>query len=68
MVEHVNICENSQGIWETSIILKKIEKKHKTLEERAKEFGGKLGPYEEFNWGAQIEKRDRREQTWQKKQ
>lgn len=25
--------------------------KHKTLEERAKEFHGKIGPYEEFEWG-----------------
>ncbi len=25
--------------------------KHKTLEERAEEFDGKLGPYEEFDWG-----------------
>ncbi len=25
-------------------------KRHRTLEERAKSFGGKLGPYEEFEW------------------
>ncbi len=25
--------------------------KHKTLEERAAEFVGKLGPYEEIDWG-----------------
>ena len=25
-------------------------KQHRTLEERAKSFGGKLGPYEEFEW------------------
>lgn len=25
--------------------------KHKTLEERTEEFGGKIGPYEEFVWG-----------------
>ena len=25
---------------------------HRTLEERAAEYGGKLGPYEEFNWGS----------------
>ena len=24
--------------------------KHKTLEERAEEFNGKLGPYKEFKW------------------
>ena len=30
-----------------------IEKKtgHKTLEERASEYGGKLGPYTEYDWG-----------------
>ncbi len=33
-----------------SIILSKTFK-HKTLEERAAEFEGKLGPYEEFSWG-----------------
>ena len=34
-----------------NIVLKKAEHHHRTLEERAKEFGGKLGPYEEFDWG-----------------
>lgn len=29
----------------------KKEFKHKTLEERTAEFGGKLGPYEEMAWG-----------------
>lgn len=33
------------------IVLKKTKKEHRTLEERAKEFGGRLGPYEEFDWG-----------------
>ena len=32
------------------IVLKKVNK-HRTLEERAKEYGGKLGPYEEISWG-----------------
>ena len=36
---------------EGGIVLKKIKKEHRTLEERAKEFGGRLGPYEEFDWG-----------------
>ena len=31
-----------------NIVLKKIENRHRTLEERAKEYGGKLGPYEEY--------------------
>lgn len=33
-----------------SIILSKTFK-HKTLEERAADFEGKVGPYEEFSWG-----------------
>lgn len=28
--------------------------KHKTLEERAAEYGGKIGPYEEFEWGEPL--------------
>ena len=32
------------------IILEKTFR-HQTLEERAEAFGGKLGPYEEFEWG-----------------
>lgn len=34
-----------------NIVLKKAKKEHRTLEERAQEYGGKLGPYEEFDWG-----------------
>lgn len=37
-----------------NIVLKKTKKQHLTLEERAKEFGGKLGPYEEFDWGEPV--------------
>ena len=32
-----------------NIVLKKAKKEHRTLEERAQEYGGKLGPYEEFD-------------------
>ncbi len=28
--------------------------KHKTLEQRAEEFDGKLGPYEEFEWDKPV--------------
>lgn len=33
-----------------------IEKsqRHKTLEERAEAFNGKIGPYEEFDWGDPV--------------
>ena len=37
-----------------NIVLKTIENRHKTLEERAKEYGGKLGPYEEYDWGEPV--------------
>ena len=33
-----------------SIVISK-KYKHKTLEERAQKYGGKLGPYEEIHWG-----------------
>ena len=36
---------------EGNIVLKKATRQHRTLEERAKDYGGKLGPYEEFDWG-----------------
>lgn len=36
-----------------SIILTKTFK-HKTLEERAAEFDGKIEPYEEFPWGEAV--------------
>lgn len=39
---------------EGNIVLKKVKKNHRTLEERAKEYGGKLGPYEEFDWGEPV--------------
>lgn len=28
--------------------------RHRTLEERAADFGGKLGPYEEYDWGEPV--------------
>ena len=37
-----------------NIVLKKLETRHKTLEERAKEYGGKLGTYEEYDWGYPV--------------
>lgn len=39
---------------EGNIVLKKAKKQHRTLERRAEEFGGKLGPYEEFDWGEPV--------------
>ena len=36
-----------------NIVLKKTFK-HRTLEERAEEFGGKLGPYQEYDWGEPV--------------
>jgi len=37
-----------------NIVLKKAKKEHRTLEELAQEYGGKLGPYEEFDWGEPV--------------
>ena len=33
---------------------KKIENRHRTLEEWAEKYGGKLGPYEEYDWGEPV--------------
>ena len=33
-----------------------VSRRHRTLEERAEDFGGKLGPYEEFDWGEPVGK------------
>lgn len=41
-------------IIEGNIVLKKARKPHRTLEERAIEYNGKLGPYEEFDWGEPV--------------
>ncbi len=40
-------AENGKIIIEKNI-------RHKTLEERAGDFGGKLGPYEEYDWGEPV--------------
>lgn len=52
ILESLNIHVNDVldvKITDNSIILTKSFQ-HKTLEERALEFGGKLGPYEEIEW------------------
>ena len=36
-----------------NIVLKKTFR-HRTLEERASEFGGKVGPYQEFEWDTPV--------------
>lgn len=41
--------ENSQ---ETLTLVE--EMRHRTLEERAEDFGGKLGPYTEYDWGDPV--------------
>ena len=37
-----------------NIVLKKARMQHRTLEERASEYGGRLGPYEEYAWGEPV--------------
>lgn len=39
---------------EGNIVIKKAKMPHRTLEERAREYGGKVGPYEEFDWGEPV--------------
>ena len=41
--------ENSQ---ETLPLVEEL--RHRTLEERAEDFGGNLGPYTEFDWGEPV--------------
>ncbi len=43
MAEQVKEWENREKVSPTTF-------KHKTLEERTAEYGGKLGPYEEIPW------------------
>ena len=40
-------------ISDRKIIIQKVLR-HRTLEERAAECGGKLGPYEEYDWGEPV--------------
>jgi len=35
------------------IVLKPVNK-HKTLQERAQDYGGVLGPYDEYDWGQPV--------------
>ena len=53
MVAQVKAWGNSQGIRLSKELLA-LDKQHRTLEERAKEYGGKLGPYQEFDWGEPV--------------
>lgn len=49
---HINDFLNVKVV-NGDIVLSKTFK-HKTLEERAKEFNGEVGPYEEFQWGEPV--------------
>jgi len=40
-------------IVEGDIILRRTHK-HRSLEERAREYGNRLGPYEEYDWGEPV--------------
>lgn len=37
-----------------NIVLKKVKRGHRTLEEREEKYGGKLGTYEKFDWGEPV--------------
>lgn len=43
--DYVNIEETENGLLITKTF------RHRSLEERAAEYGGHLGPLEEYNWG-----------------
>ena len=41
----------SMEIRDGQIVIEKVKFRHRSLEERARAYGGKLGPYPEFDWG-----------------
>lgn len=49
---HLNDFLNIEVQGENIVLTKTF--RHKTLEERAAEFEGKIGPYEEFEWGGPV--------------
>ncbi|MBE6006702.1 MAG: AbrB/MazE/SpoVT family DNA-binding domain-containing protein [Lachnospiraceae bacterium] len=54
ILQELNIQVNDRLRMEvrgTQIIIEKMSFRHKSLEERAKAYGGRLGPYKEFDWG-----------------
>lgn len=43
--------EKSREVRAEQLITEKVKFQHRSLEERARDFGGKLGPYTEYDWG-----------------
>ena len=54
VLQELNIAVNdtlSMEIRGEQIIIEKVKFTHRSLEERARAYGGKLGPYTEYDWG-----------------
>ena len=54
VLQELNIAVNdtlSMEVRGEQIIIEKVKFKHRSLEERARAYGGKLGPYTEYDWG-----------------
>lgn len=54
VLQELNIAVNdtlSMEIRGEQIIIEKVKFTHRSLEERARVYGGKLGPYTEYDWG-----------------
>ncbi len=47
----IGLDEEVEMLVEEGKIIIQKQKRHRTLEERASEYGGKLGPYTEYDWG-----------------
>ncbi len=50
----INVEDEVMIAAENGKIIIEKNKRHRTLEERAAAFGGKLGPYEEYDWGDPV--------------
>ncbi len=59
MLEQVKAWGNGQGVSvvDGDIVFSKLFK-HKTMEERAAAYGGKIGAYEEMSWGEPMEREE----------
>ena len=44
-------CSEKSRMGAEQLITEKVKFQHRSLEERARDFGGKLGPYTEYDWG-----------------
>ena len=50
----INVDDEVQLSAENGKIIIEKAVRHRTLEERAAKYGGKIGPYQEFDWGEPV--------------